>query len=96
MFFGTPHRGSEWTNAGQIATKFASALGFSSTQYNLQALQGNTEILEILRDEFIRMLDKEGFEITSFQESYGFKGVKGLDAKVHLPVSAQNSYADMS
>ena len=96
LFFGTPHRGSDWTDAGQIARKFASALGFSTTQYNLQALQGNTEILETLRDEFARMLVSEAFHITSFQESYGLKGVKSLDAKVHSAVSAKYPYADMS
>ena len=96
LFFGTPHRGSDWTDAGKIARKFASALGFSTTQYNLQALQGNTEILEILRDDFARMLGKEAFHITSFQESYGLKGVKGLNTKVHSPVSTGNPYADMS
>ena len=96
LFFGTPHSGSDWTDAGQIARKFAFALDLSTTQYSLQALQGNTETLEILRDEFARTLSKEAFRITSFQESYGFMGVKGLDAKVHLPTSTRNSYADIS
>ena len=41
------------------------------------------------------MLGKEAFHITSFQESYGFKGVKGLDAKVNILVSSRNPYADM-
>ena len=82
LFFGTPHRGSDWTDAGQIARKFAAVLGFSTTDHNLQALKGNTEILEILRDDFARMLGKEAFYITSFQESKGFKGIRGLDAKV--------------
>ena len=84
LFFGTPHRGSDWTDAGLIARNFAAVLGFSTTDYNLRALRGNTEILEILRDDFARMLAKEAFYITSFQESMGYKGVKGLDTKVQI------------
>ena len=57
-------------------------LGFSTSDYNLRALRGNAEILEMLRDDFARMLGREAFYITSFQESMGYKGVKGLDGKV--------------
>jgi hypothetical protein len=81
LFFGTPHRGSDRTDAGQIATRFCAALGFSTSDYNLRALQGNTEILEILRDEFARMLGKEAFYITSFQESKGFRGVRFVESR---------------
>ena len=42
------------------------------------------------------MLGKEAFHITSFQESYGYKGVKGLDAKVNLLVRSRTSNADVS
>ena len=67
---------------GKFLEKAASALGFSTNDYNLKALQANSEILLILRESFAKMLDREAFFITSFQESRTFKPIKGLDAKV--------------
>lgn len=67
---------------GRFLEKAVSALGFSTEDYNLKALQANSEILLILRESFAKMLDREAFFITSFQESQSFKSIKGLDSKV--------------
>ncbi|KAL9609891.1 MAG: hypothetical protein Q9167_005362 [Letrouitia subvulpina] len=82
LFFGTPHRGSDWVGLGRFLEKAVSALGFSTEDYNLKALQANSEILLILRESFAKMLDREAFFITSFQESQSFKSIKGLDSKI--------------
>ncbi|KAL9045199.1 MAG: hypothetical protein Q9214_001726, partial [Letrouitia sp. 1 TL-2023] len=82
LFFGTPHRGSDWVGLGQFLEKAVSALGFSTEDYNLKALQANSEILLILRESFAKMLDREAFFITSFQESQSFKSIKGLNSKI--------------
>ena len=42
-------------------------------------------MLERLRDDFVQRLKDGAFEITSFQESLGCEGVKGLDSKVRSP-----------
>lgn len=96
LFFGTPHRGSEWADAGQIIRKFTSASGLSISKYNLQALQENTEILELLREDFARRLGENAFHVTSFQESYGLRGIEGLDAKASSSTSTErvNNHAD--
>jgi hypothetical protein len=41
--------------------------------------------LEILREEFSKMLDERSFKVYSFQEGKGFKGVNLLSRKVRIP-----------
>ena len=81
LFFGTPHRGSTWVDAGKAASRFAAFLGFSKNSYDLGLLHKSSEMLEILRDDFQKHLDSGRVLVTSFQESYGYKGAKGLDDK---------------
>ena len=85
LFFGTPHRGSECADAGLVVQRFADVLGFSTSGYNLNALKANAEKLENLRGDFAKMLERKLFYVTSFQESKGFKCVKGSEAKVQHP-----------
>lgn len=77
LFFGTPHRGSLWANAGETASRFASALGFSVNTYNLRLLDKNSEVLQILRGDFRNHLDDGRFSVTSFQEELSFRFAKG-------------------
>ena len=86
LFFGTPHRGSDWADTGKILSKFASVMGFSTSSYNLDLLSRNNEMLPLLRDDFVRLLELEPFYVTSFQESLGYKGVRGLDSRVRYGV----------
>jgi len=69
-------------NAGETASRFASALGFSVSTYNLRLLKKDSEVLEILRTDFRRHLDHGRFSVTSFQEALPFNFAKGLDEKV--------------
>ena len=74
--------------------KAASVFGFSTSDYNLRALEANSEILAILRDSFAQMLDKEAFFITSFQESQSYKALKGFDSKVYREASKTEFLAE--
>lgn len=81
LFFGTPHRGSDWVNAGKMAQNFANALGFSTSSMNLDLLTKNNPMLEQLRDDFTDLLDISKLQVTSYQEQKGYArtSVKGLD-----------------
>ncbi|CAO2650032.1 Nn.00g013240.m01.CDS01 [Neocucurbitaria sp. VM-36] len=93
LFFGTPHRGSLWTNTGLIISRFASAVGFSVSNNDLETLKPNNAMLEILRDDFTKRLDdSKDLQVTSFQETLGFKGVNGFDDKIVDPDSSAISH----
>ncbi|KAF6826547.1 nb-arc and ankyrin domain protein, partial [Colletotrichum musicola] len=93
LFFGTPHRGSDWVNAGKMAQNFANALGFSTSSMNLDPLTKNSLMLEQLRDDFTDLLDSSKLEVTSYQgqKEYARTSVKGLD---NLIVDSHSSAID--
>ncbi|KAI4924481.1 hypothetical protein J4E85_007596 [Alternaria conjuncta] len=83
LFFGTPHRGSLWVSTGKIISRFAKAMGFSTSNVDLDLLRPNDAMLQILRDDFRRQLDNQKLlHVTSFQESKGYKGFNGFDEKI--------------
>ncbi|TEA19033.1 Protein SERAC1 [Colletotrichum sidae] len=90
LFFGTPHRGSEWVNAGKMAQNFAKAFGFSTTSMNLDLLNKSSPTLERIRDEFTELLDSSNLEITSYQEKKGYARTSfgGLDDLIVDPSSS--------
>ena len=70
---------------GLTAAKIASAGGMSvntSILRDLDADTSNTGVLELLREEFGKMMDDGLFFITSFQEGKGYKSHALLDGKV--------------
>ena len=89
VFMGTPHRGSQYASWALILRNIAIASGFDASERILRDLNVDSGILEMLRDEFGKMLREEKFDIYTFQESKGFKGVQGLTARVslHCPYS---------
>ena len=89
IFFGTPHRGSAYANIGTTATKIATASGFDTNTEILRSLKPNAEILELLREDFERILHLKSFDFTSFQESIGYKNIPGLHGKVENNQSCQ-------
>ena len=82
IFFGTPHRGSSYTQMGILARDIAVAAGFDARDTLLRSLKPDAEILSLLRQEFARMLHDRTFKIYSFQEGQGFKGTYSLSRKV--------------
>ena len=82
MFFGTPHRGSGYANLGLMAKKIAVSVGFDANSALLRDLQPNAQFATVLREEFSKMLLDNAFYVDTFQESMGYKGIKGLSGKV--------------
>lgn len=65
-----------------MARKVAISAGVDANDFLLYDLKVDSQMLELLRDEFSKMLDEKDFHITSFQESRGLAGVQGLNGKV--------------
>lgn len=81
-FFGTPHRGSSYTEIGITAQKIIKAIGFDGNDALLRNLRADGEHLEMLREEFASMLDERTFKVYSFQEGQGYKGTHALSRKI--------------
>lgn len=82
MFLGTPHRGSEHASLGLIAYRVARAAGFDANDRMLRTLQQESDVLELLREEFSKRLAAKSFDVYTFQEGLGLSGVRGLSDKV--------------
>jgi hypothetical protein len=79
---GTPHRGSPYAPWAVIAQNIAVAAGFDANDRVVRALRVDSSILELLREDFAKMLDGTKFDVFTFQEAKGLKGVQGLTDKV--------------
>ena len=82
IFMGTPHRGSPYAGWGIIVQSIVSAAGFDATDRILRDLKFDAGTLDILQEDFLKMVKKEQFEVFTFQEGKGLKGVRGLTGKV--------------
>ena len=78
IFFGTPHRGSDFASLGRIVARIAGFGLAESDQALLQALEVGSPELQRIADSFIRMIPKEakGLNVYSFQEGMPLSGVK--------------------
>ncbi|KAL4951564.1 hypothetical protein BDW69DRAFT_169782 [Aspergillus filifer] len=79
MFFGTPHRGSDFAQWGSALANIASVLGFSVNTRIVQNLARESEILQRLERDFegiIAQRDTSGrkFVIYTFQEAKAVGG----------------------
>ncbi|KAI1499718.1 hypothetical protein F5X99DRAFT_430347 [Biscogniauxia marginata] len=91
IFFGTPHRGSQYADFGITVIKAASVL--TGRPYNdriVKNLTANTEVLTQLRKTFDSstlemMAQRSRFESSTFQESRGFSAVAGFRGKASTP-----------
>jgi hypothetical protein len=91
MFFGTPHRGSDYADIAILASNIALTMGFDANSSLLKDLKPNQEYPTLLRESFSKMLLEDVFYVDTFQESLGFKGIKGLKGKVRA--TSPNLYA---
>jgi len=82
IFMGTPHRGSDYADWGIIVRNIAVAAGFDASDRILRDLKIDSPTLDTLSEDFAEMLKEETFEVFTFQEGTGLKGVKGLTRKV--------------
>jgi hypothetical protein len=82
IFLGTPHRGSAYADWGQIASNLARLVLQDSNKRIIKTLEVNSEVLENIQEEFIKIVDMEKIKIHSLQEARAITGIKGLDGKV--------------
>lgn len=88
VFMGTPHRGSQYAPWGVLARNIAVALGFDASDRILRDLRVDSGILDLLVEDFSKMLKEDKFNVYTFMESKGLKGIRGLDGKVVEDVSS--------
>lgn len=82
IFFGTPHRGADIADYGDVVRKAAAAAGFDQSSAILRGLSPDSERLEELREEFNRILYGSDWRIFSFQEDRGISIVPVLRERV--------------
>lgn len=67
---------------GMIAERLVRAAGFDTNDVVLKQLTMHSRELGNLNEQFISLLRKQDFDIISFTESKGMKGMYGLNGKV--------------
>ena len=82
IFLGTPHRGSTCADWGQIASNLAQLALQDSNSMILKTLEVNSEVLENIQEEFIKIAYDGDIKIHSFQEARAMTGLKGFNGKV--------------
>lgn len=86
IFFGTPHRGSNWVSLAEKATTFA--LGKKDTRI-LDSLTVDSETLQRLVDSFAVMLKDNAFKVHSFIEGRSMTDIPGFTDKVSVVGSSR-------
>jgi hypothetical protein len=87
VFLGTPHRGSSFSDWGQIASNIAKVALWDSNKPLVEALKVNSEILDRIHSDFTTVVFGKGIKIHSFQESRGIASLRLLHNKVCLPLT---------
>jgi hypothetical protein len=77
MFFGTPHRGSSTAGWGEIGTKIASMVKLDSAQHLVSSLKLDSEILDIIQSDFMKLIVAGTFYVHTFQEGRPINNVVG-------------------
>lgn len=81
MFLGTPHRGSDIASWSEILTKIVRLSLYDTRKKLVSSLRVDSEILEIIQSEFVKMLFKGDFRIHCFQEGRPINAVLGKVVK---------------
>jgi hypothetical protein len=71
IFLGTPHRGSDYAQLGELIANVARAVQFDRSNNVLKDLNINSTILEILNDSFKKMCSTQKFTLVTFEEGRG-------------------------
>ncbi|TGJ83296.1 hypothetical protein E0Z10_g5439 [Xylaria hypoxylon] len=86
VFLGTPHRGSSSGGWGVIASNLVSLALQDSNKRIVQTLEPNSEILDNIHDEFLKIVHRASIKVHSFQEARPISGVvDDYSSKVGLP-----------
>jgi hypothetical protein len=83
---GTPHRGGNYGSLGKAVERAVKHLGFDTNDAVLRELHENSQVLEIVHEEFMRLLERRSPFLTvyTFLEAKGLTGLQGFSAKVRL------------
>lgn len=65
-----------------IASNLASLAFQDSNKQIVRALETNSEVLDNIHDEFLKIAQRANMKVHSFQEARAITGVKGLHGKV--------------
>src|SRR6266516_1914630 len=79
LFLGTPHRGSEFTEMGETIRSIISLAEFDTANQNIRALEIDGALLENCDERFQKLRNRCRFEIHTFQEARGMKGIQILN-----------------
>lgn len=78
MFFGTPHRGSGFSDLGETMRRIVSAVGFDTAKQNIRALAIDSGMLEECQRRFQLLQADRKIEIYTFHETHGVTGISYL------------------
>lgn len=86
LFFGTPHRGSDFSDLGETLRRIASAAGFDTAKQNISTLDVDSGVLEECHRRFQKLYSQYSFDIFTFQETRGIAGIAylGMNRKVSV------------
>lgn len=84
VFIGTPHRGSPWAPWAKVASNLAKLALRSSSSALVDGLQVDSAVLQMIAEEFSKMIRSDKIKVHSFREERGMSGLYGFDAKVRL------------
>lgn len=80
VFMGTPHRGSDYADWGLIVRRLGTMAGFDASDRIIRDLKTDSSTLDKLNEDFSPI--HKTFNIYTYQEGKGLKGVRGLTDKV--------------
>jgi 2-polyprenyl-3-methyl-5-hydroxy-6-metoxy-1,4-benzoquinol methylase len=81
IFCGTPHRGSNAAAWGRIAAKLVAVALMDANSKLLSDLRVDSEILDLIQEDFLKLLHHVPMTIHTFQEGRAVVGVKGVNGK---------------
>ena len=86
VFCGCPHRGASAAAWGYLASKLIAVAFADSTSKLLSDLEIDSEILDVIQDDFLKTLRRtltgSTFRVHSFLEGRAVTGIRGLNSKV--------------
>lgn len=82
IFCGTPHRGSDAAAWGRLASNIVAAAFIDSTSRLLTDLEVDSQILDLVHEDFLKLLHEHRIRVHSFQEGRAMTGIKGFNDKV--------------
>jgi hypothetical protein len=81
VFLGTPHRGSQISGWGEIFANVGRLAGIDIDRRLLRSLALGSDVLDIIQENFMKMLHAQDFKVHTFKEGQAISGIRGLNQK---------------